>query len=253
MRDRELGPHLVLLARDMTGYRSLCRLVSAAHLAGTKGVPRFTHALLAEHVEGLVALTGCRHGEIARRLLAGDRAGADAAARRLAERYPGDGLGAGFFVELQHHLLPDDDWLVAETGRPGRRARACRPSSPTTPTTRGRRIASCQDVLVCIRHGLTLEESAHLRRPNGEYYLKGATSWPALPPAEPARHGADRSWRARGREGLAHGRRARRRAARSTSSFERYRFPGFPCPAARRRSASWSGCATRARARATTR
>ncbi len=42
VRDRERGPHLVLLARDLTGYRSLCRLVSAAHLAGTKGVPRFT-------------------------------------------------------------------------------------------------------------------------------------------------------------------------------------------------------------------
>ncbi len=52
-----VGPHLVLLARDLTGYRSLCRLVSAAHLAGTKGVPRFTHALLAEHAEGLVALS----------------------------------------------------------------------------------------------------------------------------------------------------------------------------------------------------
>ena len=32
-----------------------------------------------------------------------------------------------------------------------------------------------QDVLVCIRHGKTLEESAHLRRPNGEYHLKGET------------------------------------------------------------------------------
>ncbi|HYI22502.1 MAG TPA: PHP domain-containing protein, partial [Candidatus Limnocylindrales bacterium] len=76
VRARELGPHLVLLARDMTGYRSLCRLASGAHLAGTKGAPRFTHELLARNTEGLVALSGCRHGEIARRLLAGDRSGA---------------------------------------------------------------------------------------------------------------------------------------------------------------------------------
>jgi hypothetical protein len=74
----------VLLARDMSGYRSLCRLVSAAQMAGTKGVPRFGHQLLAGHTEGLVALSGCRHGEINRRLLAGDRDGAQAAARRLA-------------------------------------------------------------------------------------------------------------------------------------------------------------------------
>ncbi len=64
----------------MTGYRSLCRLVCRAHLAGTKGVPRFNQALLAA-TEGLVALSGCRHGEIARRLLAGDRAGARDVAR----------------------------------------------------------------------------------------------------------------------------------------------------------------------------
>ena len=74
--ERQRGPHLVLLARDATGYRSLCRLVSHANLAGTKRVPRFSQALLAEHAEGLVALSGCRDGEIARRLLVGDRAGA---------------------------------------------------------------------------------------------------------------------------------------------------------------------------------
>ena len=84
VRPRELGPHLVLIARDMTGYRSLCRLASNAHLAGTKGAPRFTHKLLAADIEGLVALSGCRHGEVARRLLAGDREGAAAAARALA-------------------------------------------------------------------------------------------------------------------------------------------------------------------------
>ena len=60
-------------ARDMTGWESLCRMVSAAHLDGTKGVPRFTHELLARHAEGLALLTGCRHGEVARRFLAGDR------------------------------------------------------------------------------------------------------------------------------------------------------------------------------------
>ena len=79
--ERQRGPHLVLLARDATGYRSLCRLVSRANLTGTKAMPRFDQALLAEHVEGLVALSGCREGEIARRLRAGDRAGARAAAR----------------------------------------------------------------------------------------------------------------------------------------------------------------------------
>src|SRR5258705_6869248 len=74
--ERQRGPHLVLLARDAAGYRSLCRLISRANMAGTKAVPRFSQALLADHTEGLVALSGCREGEIARRLRGGDRAGA---------------------------------------------------------------------------------------------------------------------------------------------------------------------------------
>src|SRR5688500_14756567 len=82
--ERQRGPHLVLLARDAIGYRSLCRLVSRANLDGTKRVPRFTHELLARHTEGLIALSGGRDGEIARRLRVGDRAGARAAAERHA-------------------------------------------------------------------------------------------------------------------------------------------------------------------------
>ena len=117
IRERTRGPHLVLLARSQVGWRSLCRLVSRANLAGTKGMPRFSQALLAEHTDGLVALSGCGDGELARRLRAGDRSGA----RALAERYGalfgrGDGpASSGFFIELSHHLLHDDDWLVAES------------------------------------------------------------------------------------------------------------------------------------------
>jgi DNA polymerase-3 subunit alpha len=83
-------------------------------------MPRFTQELLAEHTEGL-ALSGCREGEIARRLRVGDREGARAAAERYSLMFAGRGprrdaiATAAFFLELQHHLLPDDDWLVAET------------------------------------------------------------------------------------------------------------------------------------------
>ena len=85
-----------------------CRLVSRANLAGAKSMPWFTQALLAENVEGLVA-TGGPDGEIGRRLRVGDRAGARKVAEGYARRFD------GFYPELQHHLLPDDDWLVAET------------------------------------------------------------------------------------------------------------------------------------------
>ena len=81
---RARGPRLVLLARDQVGWRSLCRLLSRANLAGTKGVPRVDHALLDAHHEQVIALSAGRSGEIGRRLLVGDRAGARAAAERFA-------------------------------------------------------------------------------------------------------------------------------------------------------------------------
>jgi error-prone DNA polymerase len=220
VRARELGPHLVLLARDASGYASLCRLASGAHLAGSKGAPRFEHALLAQHTDGLIALTGCRQGELSRRLLAGDHEGAARALHALADLF-GDGL----YVELQHHLLPDDDWLTAELVR-----LAGESGLPTVVTNDAhyarREDRELQDVLVCIRHGRTLEDSAHLRRPNAEYALKSPDELAALPPGLPD---ADPLVRRAWLEGITA---AGEIAARCEVEleFERYRFPGFPVP-----------------------
>ncbi len=73
--------HLVLIARDEIGWRSLCRTVSAAQLAGEKTKPRATLALVRENADGLFALTGCAHGMVPRAMRAGD---VDAARESLA-------------------------------------------------------------------------------------------------------------------------------------------------------------------------
>ncbi len=223
------GPHLVLLARDAVGYRSLCRLLSRANLAGTKAAPRLTQALLADYVEGLVALSGCREGELARRLRAGDRAGAREVARVYARRFGGPGetiAGAGFVIELAHHLLPDDDWLVAESARLA--AELGLPVVVTNDVHYARpEDRELHDVLVAIRHGRSLETLADLRTPSGEHHLKSAAQLAALPPGDPAtsdRHTAH-AWS----EGIAN---AGTLAAACTVDlgFERYRFPGFAVP-----------------------
>ena len=222
--ERARGPHLVLLARSAVGWRSLSRLISRANLAGTKGVPRFRQALLDEHHEGLVALSGCRDGEIARRLRVGDRAGARAVAERYATLFGrgDDPASSGFFIELSHHLLPDDDWLVAESA-----ALAAELGLPVvvtndvhyaTPDDR-----ELHDVLTAIKHGRTLETLADLRRPDGESHLKTGDELAALGASfdpEPAR-----AWR----EGIA----TSVELAASCQvdlGFEQYRFPGFPVP-----------------------
>ena len=227
--ERQHGPHLVLLARDATGYRSLCRLISHANLAGTKRVPRFEQALLARHTEGLIALSGCGEGEIARRLRVGDREGAAGVARRYASLFgrrggSGDGIaGAGFFLELSHHLQPDDDWLVAETARLaeelGLPVVVTNDAHYARPEDR-----ELQDVLTGIFHGRTLEALGDLRRPDGESYLKSAAELERLPPTSSDLRTA-RAWA----EGIAT---SAEIAASCTVDlgFEQYRFPGFPVP-----------------------
>ena len=223
--ERGRGPHLVLLARSAVGWRSLCRLISRANMAGTKAVPRFSQALLAEHTEGLVALSGCRDGELARRLRVGDRSGARAVAERYATLF-GRGEAAsssGFFIELSHHLLADDDWLVAESV-----ALADELGLPVVVTNdvhyarpEDRELA---DVLTAIRHGRTLETLEDLRRPDGESFLKSGAEMAAMPPGVGEGRTA-RAWA----EGIA----TSVELAASCSvdlGFEQYRFPGFAVP-----------------------
>jgi DNA polymerase III alpha subunit len=217
------GDHLVLLARDVDGYTALSRLASRGHLAGEKQFPVFERALVQAALDDarghLVGLSGCRNGEIPRLLLAGERDAALAAARAWAARF----AGTDFAIELGHHLGPDDDWLLAqlvdlanEVGLPTAVTNEVHYADPD-----GHRL---QDVLVCIRHGATLEEARELLLPNAEYRLKAG--------AEMARIGDDlpdersrRAWEA----GMA---RSAEIASQCTLAlgFERYRFPGFSVP-----------------------
>jgi DNA polymerase III alpha subunit len=229
IRERTRGPHLVLLARSQVGWRSLCRLVSRANLAGTKGVPRFSQALLAEHTEGLVALSGCGEGELARRLRAGDRIGARAVAERYAALFGrgDDPATAGFFVELSHHLLPDDDWLVSESA--GLAEELGLPVVVTNDVHYARpEDRELADVLAAIRHGRTLDTLGDLRRPDGESYLKSGEEMARLSPGDAVAAADPRTARA-WREGISTA--AELGASCSIDlGFEQYRFPGFPVP-----------------------
>ena len=121
------GPHLVLLARDAAGWRSLCRLVSRAQPRRDEGRARGSPTSCSRSTTRASSrCPGCRDGELARRLRAGDREGARAPAERYAALFgTGDAASSsGFVLELAHHLLPDDDWLASETARARGRAGA---------------------------------------------------------------------------------------------------------------------------------
>jgi DNA polymerase III subunit alpha len=62
--------HLVLLVKNETGYKNLVKLLTKAHLEGFYYKPRIDHELLAQHAEGLIAMSACVQGKIPRMILA---------------------------------------------------------------------------------------------------------------------------------------------------------------------------------------
>src|SRR5207244_6891720 len=110
--------HLVVIARDRQGWPSLCRIISAAQLAGEKTKPRATFALVRENAAGLFALTGCAHGAVPRAVRSGDLDAARETLARLASVF-----GERCYVELSDHLDPDDpvicDTLASLAGEQG--------------------------------------------------------------------------------------------------------------------------------------
>ncbi|MDH4120157.1 MAG: DNA polymerase III subunit alpha [Deltaproteobacteria bacterium] len=98
--------HLVLLCKTQQGYKNLMKLASRAALEGKYYVPRMDRELLEEYQEGLIALSACMGGMVARPFMEGQEAKALEAARWGAKTFPGR-----FYLEIQDHGQPDDQRL----------------------------------------------------------------------------------------------------------------------------------------------
>ncbi|HEY6829285.1 MAG TPA: DNA polymerase III subunit alpha [Gemmatimonadaceae bacterium] len=90
--------HLVLLARDMTGYRNLVKLSSLAYTEGFYTKPRVDRELLAKYSEGIIVSSACLAGEVATHLMADNLAGA-----REAASWYADVFKDRYYLEVQAH------------------------------------------------------------------------------------------------------------------------------------------------------
>ncbi len=163
----ENGFHLTLLAKDGTGYKNLCRLITAAQNSGERNAPALSPALLPEHAEGLIALSGCLQGELSQ-LAAKNRL---PEAKALVKQYL-DWFGSdNYYIELQQNLAHGDTArniallkLAKETG-----AKAVATGNVHYHVRERHRL---QDCLVAVKNLKSLEETHRERRPNSEYYLR---------------------------------------------------------------------------------
>ena len=164
----------VLLAANRTGYANLCRLLTAGRLRRPKGESRVTWPEVCERAEGLIALWGGGRSLLVRDADPGPVAGP------LREAF-GDRLYA---LAARHRHAGE----VRQEARLRRRAeRAGLPLVAATEVlyhTPARR--DLQDVLTCIRHGVTLATAGRLIRPNAEHDLKAPHTLARLFADEPA-------------------------------------------------------------------
>ncbi len=180
LRDRPLrgapAPfHLVLLAENEQGYRNLLKISSIAQTEGHHLVPRVNKDVLKRHAEGLIALSGCHQGEVARHLLDGDFA----AARTAAEWYRDIYGPKNFFLELQDHRTELERRLNQRLMQLHRET-----GIPLVATNNvhyvEQREVRWHDVLLAIGQGRAVDEENRFRYETDEYYLKSGDEMASL-------------------------------------------------------------------------
>ncbi|MEH0020097.1 MAG: DNA polymerase III subunit alpha [Desulfobacter sp.] len=165
--DKKGLSHLVLLAKDRTGYTNLCKLVSVAQLKGFYYKPRIDRELLAEHSEGLVGLSACLKGDIPQAILANDVNRADEMARFYL-----DTLGEGnFFLEVQENGMD-----IQHTVNEGLLDMSQRLSIPMVATNDCHYLskgdAKAHEILLCIQTGDTFDNANRFKFDSDQLYFK---------------------------------------------------------------------------------
>lgn len=169
--------HLILLCENQQGYSNLVKLVSAANLEGFYSKPRVDREILAQYHEGLICLSGCVAGEVARNLLAGNYSGAKQTALDYRDIF-GEG---NYFLEVQNHSISEETAIIpqiyrlsAETGIPLAATNDCHYVRKED--------AETQNVLMCISTGKILGQPDALSFGTEEFYMKSADEMAMLFP-----------------------------------------------------------------------
>ena len=172
--------HLILLCENNTGYKNLIKLVSLGYTEGFYNRPRIDLELLRKYHEGLICLSGCIAGELARKIADTNYKGALETAMLYNEIF-GEG---NYFIEIQRHkdpteqrVMPSLVRLSQDTGIPLCLTNDCHYLR--------REDAEAQQVLMCISTATTLESPA-IKFPSDEFYVKSAEEMAKLYPAIPA-------------------------------------------------------------------
>ncbi|MDD2927257.1 MAG: DNA polymerase III subunit alpha [Candidatus Omnitrophica bacterium] len=163
----EAAYHLILLARDETGYQNLMKLVSIGYLEGFYYRPRIDKEILAQYAKGLIGLSACLKGEIPDLIL--QKRFNDAL--KLSDTYLNIFEKNNFYLELQENSLPEQKLVNTGLIKIGKELGI--PLAATNDVhylTRG--MARAHEALLCIQTQTTLDDPNRMRFQTDEFYFK---------------------------------------------------------------------------------
>ena len=184
--DREVGSgddryyHLVLLAENNQGYSNLMKIVSKGFVEGFYYKPRVDLSLLEKYHEGIIALSACLAGEVARFLTRGMYEDAKKAALRYQDIF---GKG-NFFLELQDHGIPEQQNVNQQLLKMHRETGIELVATNDVHYTLAED-AQPHDVLLCLQTGKKLADEDRMRYEGGQYYVKSSEEMERLFPYAP--------------------------------------------------------------------
>jgi DNA polymerase-3 subunit alpha len=164
--------HMILLAKDNTGYVNLMQIMSTSAVSNFYYKPRTTLQLLRDHHEGIIATSACMAGIIPHYIRIGDRDRAVEWAKTLASVFGPD----DFYIELQNQFITTDEGMTQDELNAQLDSIAKEVGIKTVATNDFhyllREDAPTQDLMLCIGTGHTLDDPGRMRFQNDEFYMK---------------------------------------------------------------------------------
>ena len=172
--------HLVLLAKDNTGYSNLMKIVSRGFTEGFYYKPRVDYEVLEKYHEGIIALSACLAGEVARDITRDNYEEAKKAALHYQDIFGKD----NFFLELQDHGIPAQRLVNQELMRMSRETGIELVCTNDIHYTYAED-AEAQDLLLCLQTGKKVTDTDRMRYEGGQYYCKSPEEMAELFPYAP--------------------------------------------------------------------
>ncbi|OPY82413.1 MAG: DNA polymerase III subunit alpha [Smithella sp. PtaU1.Bin162] len=171
----EATRHLVVLVKNMQGYKNLMKLTSAAHIEGFYYRPRVDKDLLKQYSEGLIVSSACLHGEIAFHIVRGNMDEARKAALEYLKIFGED----NFYLEIMENGIPEQ-----KIANQGLIELSKELSIPLIATNDCHYLnadhAEAHNILLCIQTGKTVEDGDRMSMTSDQFYVKSPAEMGAL-------------------------------------------------------------------------